>query len=59
MRRLEKIKALALQDMNEQREAYKAGRALITMYNQSLINYKKAEQDVWQAQYDLIKTILD
>lgn len=59
LHRLEKIKALALQDMNEQREAYKAGRALITMYNQSLINYKKAEQDVWQAQYDLIKTILD
>lgn len=54
-----KIEALALQNKNEQQEAYKAGRILLTVYSDALKGYHKAKQDVWQAQYDLLKLLLN
>ncbi len=54
-----RIEALALQNKNEQQEAYKAGRILLTVYNDALKGYHKAKQDVWQAQYDLLKLLLN
>ncbi|MBD1429420.1 TolC family protein [Sphingobacterium litopenaei] len=54
-----KIETLALQNKQEQQEAYKAGRILLTDYSQVLMSYKKAKQDVWQAQYDLLKLLID
>ena len=54
-----KIEVLALQNKQEQQEAYKAGRILLTDYCQTLMSYKKAKQDVWQAQYDLLKLLID
>lgn len=54
-----RIEALALQDKDEQQEAFKAGRILLTEYSQALMNYKKAKQDIWQAQYDLLTLLVD
>ena len=54
-----KIEKLALQNKNEQHEAYKAGRILLTDYSQALMNYKKAKQDIWQAEYDLLQILID
>jgi outer membrane protein len=54
-----KIETLALQNKQEQQEAYKAGRILLTNYSQVLMSYKKAKQDVWQAQYDLLKLLIE
>lgn len=54
-----KIERLALQSKNEQHAAYTAGRILLTDYSQSIMNFKKAKQDLWQAQYDLLKLLID
>lgn len=54
-----KIEALAQQNKAEQYEAYKAGRVLFTMYSDALKGYHKAKQDIWQAQYDLLKLLLN
>lgn len=54
-----KIEKLALQNKNEQHEAYKAGRILLTEYSQALMAYKKAKQDIWQAEYDLLQILID
>ncbi|MCA5004820.1 TolC family protein [Sphingobacterium bovistauri] len=54
-----KIETLALQNKNEQHEAYKGGRILLTAYSEALKNYHKAKQDLWQAQFDLLKTLLN
>jgi outer membrane protein len=54
-----KIERLALQSKNEQQAAYTAGRILLTDYSQSIMNFKKAKQDLWQAQYDLLKLLID
>lgn len=54
-----RIEALALQNKNEQQEAYKVGRILLTVYSDALKGYHKAKQDVWQAQYDLLKLLLN
>lgn len=54
-----KIEKLALQNKNEQHEAYKAGRILLTEYSQVLMAYKKAKQDIWQAEYDLLQILID
>ena len=48
-----------LQNKNEQHEAYKAGRILLTEYSQALMAYKKAKQDIWQAEYDLLQILID
>ncbi|MGN0002108.1 MAG: TolC family protein [Sphingobacterium composti] len=54
-----KIEILAQQNKEEQYEAYKAGRILLTELNQSLITYKKAKQDVWQAQFEMLKLLIE
>lgn len=54
-----KIEALALQNKNEQQEAYKAGRILLSVYSDALRGYHKAKQDVCQSQYDLLKLLLN
>lgn len=54
-----RIEALALEARNNDENAYKAGRLLLSEYNKSLTAHNKAAQDLWQAQYDLVKVLLE
>ena len=56
---LKKIEQLALEDKNSKEAAYKEGRLLLAAYNESLVAYHKCVQDVWQAEYDLVRISLD
>lgn len=56
---LARIEQLALQHKEEQEAAYRAGRLLLTDYNESILAYNKCKQDVWQAEYDLIELLLE
>ena len=59
LQRLERIEKLALQNMQIQRQAYEAGRLLLSDYNGSLLSYHQATRDVWQAQYDLTTLLME
>lgn len=56
---LEKIEQLALAAKSEIEAAYRAGRVLVSEYNQSSAAYNQAKRDVWQATYDLIDLMLE
>ncbi len=57
--RLNKILELAVQHQTEQHKAYLEGRILVTIYNKTVLDVNKAQQDIWQAQYELIKQIIE
>lgn len=57
--RLKEIEKLALQNKTEQFKIYKAGRMLLSDFNEVIIAHNKAQQDIWQSEYDLIGIILE
>ncbi|MNX89917.1 Outer membrane efflux protein [compost metagenome] len=57
--RLHHIEKLAAQAVKEQDSAYRGGRLILTEYHESVLSYQKAKKDIWQAEYDLIKLLLD
>lgn len=57
--RFQNIEQLASQEKKEQESRYREGRSMLSDYNQSILSYHKAKQNVWQAEYDLIKLLLD
>lgn len=56
---MKKIAQLAQQKKTEKWEAYRAGRVLLSEYNQAHSEHLAAQQDVWQAEYDWLAEILD
>jgi outer membrane protein len=57
--RLHHIEKLVAQAVKEQDSAYRGGRLILTEYHESVLSYQKAKKDIWQAEYDLIKLLLD
>ncbi|MBB2952301.1 MULTISPECIES: TolC family protein [Sphingobacterium] len=57
--RFHNIEQLAAQEKKEQESRYREGRSMLSDYNQSILSYHKAKQNVWQAEFDLIKLLLD
>lgn len=56
---LKRIAFLAQQTKTDQEAAYLAGRLLLSDYNQSVAAYHQAQQEVWQAEYDLIALLME
>lgn len=56
---LNKIFILAGRQKKEKYDAYQAGRILLSEFNKVNSDYLKAQQDVWQAEFDLLNTILE
>lgn len=57
--RFHSIEQLADQAMKQQEAAYRGGRLMLSDYHESILAYHKAKQNIWQAEYDLIKLLLD
>lgn len=57
--RLGRIEQFARENVNKQEAAYRNGRLLLSDYNQSVAAYHQAQQDVWQAEYELIELLLE
>lgn len=55
---LQKIKNLSLQNRDHKREAYLAGRILLTELNQAEQQVQLNRQEIWQAEYELIQLLL-
>jgi len=56
---LKRIADLAQQNKTNQEFAFLAGRLLLSDYNQSVADYHQAQQEVWQAEYDLIALLME
>jgi len=56
---LNNILILSLQNKTEKLASYHAGRILLSDFNKANSDCIKAQQDIWQAKYDLLKIILE
>ncbi|WP_156308053.1 TolC family protein [Sphingobacterium endophyticum] len=56
---LSKIFILAERQKKEKLDVYQSGRILLSEFNKVNSDYLKAQQDVWQAEFDLLNTILE
>src|SRR5690606_16355399 len=56
---LREIVRLAQENAELQLEAYQAGRVLLSVYHQALLNQTQALQELWQTQYDWVQAILN
>jgi len=56
---LREIVRLAQENAELQLEAYQAGRVLLSVYHQALLNQAQALQELWQTQYDWVQAILN
>lgn len=57
--RLKRILVLSEQNKDEKLAMYQNGRILLNEFNLANSDYIKAQQDIWQAKYDLINIILE
>lgn len=57
--RLNRILVLSEQNKDEKLAMYQNGRILLNEFNLANSDYLKAQQDIWQAKYDLINIILE
>ena len=57
--RLKRILDLSEQNKDEKLAMYQNGRILLNEFNLANSDYLKAQQDIWQAKYDLINIILE
>ncbi|MFD1165607.1 TolC family protein [Sphingobacterium daejeonense] len=57
--RLKRILVLSEQNKDEKLAMYQNGRILLNEFNLANSDYLKAQQDIWQAKYDLINIILE
>lgn len=57
--RLKRILVLSEQNKDEKLAMYQNGRILLNEFNLAYSDYIKAQQDIWQAKYDLINIILE
>lgn len=57
--RLNRILVLSEQNKDEKLAMYQNGRILLNEFNLAYSDYLKAQQDIWQAKYDLINIILE
>lgn len=56
---LERIVELALQIKIDQEATFRAGRLLLSEYNETVAAHRQAQQELWQAQYDLITILME
>jgi len=57
--RLKQILQLAKEVKKEQEAAFREGRLILSEYNRACLDHNKAMLDIWQAEFDLVKLLLD